>query len=68
MHLVGYLKRKEFEILKYLIIVGNSCEIPNENLPTTSLQLSCVRGYTVPFVTSDVAVSCLYKRRGRTMI
>ena len=24
--------------------VGNSCEIPNEKLPTTTLQLSCLYG------------------------
>jgi len=49
-------------------VVGNSCEIPNENLPTTSLQLRCLHDYTVTFIPSKVAVSCLYKERGRTMI
>jgi hypothetical protein len=34
------LPAKQLESNKYLIIVGNSCEIPNENLPTTSSQLS----------------------------
>jgi len=48
--------------------VGNSCEIPKESLPITSPQLSYLRGYTVTFVPSNVAVGCLYKGRGRTMI